>query len=286
MSNEKNSEREKNNYSLNFFNKAMRKIRSKNRKETIFTLTNFPYEILLMICLYLSPKDLIICGIVCKTLNNVINDVVFAERLKLFKHWHKTPSYILLKCAIPNVGIDCELFQAYLHNISFKKIKASPRIGANFTEKSIPYNDKIIRTQFWDINYSEGFQEFAQGVMGSSNSTFIIIDMNHLNSEGRSLNLEQTQKWLDVIKKKITSSKLFIALIGHYDPEQILQISDEDLVLFSEKNNIHFCSTIDRTNKKNINNLFKTLVVKAAEHSMLQGSCVQPEKSKPACLVM
>jgi|688.fasta_scaffold163243_1 hypothetical protein len=293
MSNEKkqNSERRKNNYSLNFFNKAIRKIKGTTQKENTFTLTDFPYEILLMICSYLPPKDLITCGIVCKTLNNVNNDSVFEERLKLFKQrlnlskrWQNIPSSFMLQCLIPNLGINCELLHAYLQNIPFQRTEVSTCIGTKVTDKSISYNERIIITRFWDIHYSEILSGLYQSFMGRSNSTFIIVNMNQPNSGSPSLNLEKAQGWLDTIK--IINRHLFIAFIGHYDPEKLLQISDEDLVLFSEKNNIHFSRTIDRTNMEEVNNLFNTLLIEAAEHFVSQDLYTKPEKSKSTCQVM
>jgi small GTP-binding protein len=128
-------------------------------------------------------------------------------------------------------------------------------IGAQFSQKSIQVDNKLIECQIWDTAGQERFHAITCTYFRGAVGAVLVYDVCNKTS------FTNTERWLKNLKD-LAEPQVVILLIGNKsDLSNLRQVSTEEGQVFAQSNEIEFIET-SALNGKNVNMAFETLATK------------------------
>ena len=159
-----------------------------------------------------------------------------------------------------NVGKSC-LIHRYVKSQYLKDFK--PTIGAEFSNKEVLIDGKIVVTQIWDTAGQERYQSLSTSFYRGADWWAIVFDLTNKDSFD---SLNQWRK--DFIKHlSLTSEKYpFVVLGNKWDLKDDIQVKNEDISKWWEDNgNLDYIETSAKDNV-GVEDAFRVLIKQALKN--------------------
>lgn len=175
------------------------------------------------------------------------------QNTEFFKHnfGSYTAKYLVVG---PTQSEKSKLIQRYANGSPSSYI---PTVGVDFCLKNYYVTeDQNLKIQLWDVAGQERFGHMTSHYYAGACCAIIVVNM-HKNL------ISDITSWLQHLSKELTSdnnnSHLIFAIIGNYEKEDEIKITDADLQKIAKDNKISLCFTVNVNNGDEINQAFSTI---------------------------